>query len=205
MLTHLGMARHVFYDKDEGGGGPEGQDDQKPTDGEQDKDGKLKTITQDEANKLIGAARKDGRAAAEKALLEKLGVKSAEEAEAALASFRKTEEEKLNEIEKANRGKEEAEAKVKELEAAKVKADRYQAALTKQLEAAKASLPKYILPLIEKMEPDEALNYIAENSAEFGTTADPIKPTPKGGGKKLTDDEKAEAKRATANLVQRSF
>ena len=61
------------------------------------------TFTQEQVNKFTGNAREEGRKAAEKALLEKAGVKSLDDLAAVVEAHHKAEADKLSDTEKANK------------------------------------------------------------------------------------------------------
>ena len=92
-----------------------------------------------------------------------------------------------------------------ELEAYKQQADRYKLALDTQLADIKKGLPKFVLPLIEKMDPVEAMKYIAENREELGVKPETYSPTPKPQVKKVRDEDTKSGLQASGTLVSRSF
>lgn len=63
-------------------------------------DTNTKTYTQDEMNRIAAKEKKEGRKAAEKSLLESLGVQDADEAKAVLEQFRTQQEEAKSEIQR---------------------------------------------------------------------------------------------------------
>jgi len=70
---------------------------------------------------------------------------------------------------------EQHEARVKDLEPFKERAERYETALKAHLETARKDLPAHITTLLDRLEPDEQLTWLAENGAALGgqTTARP--------------------------------
>jgi len=98
-----------------GGGDPSGnQDDDEPTGGEPNP--KDKTFTQEQVNKMVADARKQGRDSQLSQLLEKAKFQSADEMLTALDTFRQAEEEKLSKEEKAQKALADADTKNKALE-----------------------------------------------------------------------------------------
>jgi colicin import membrane protein len=63
------------------------------------------------------------------------------------------------------------ETKAAELEPFKVKAERYEAALTAMLETQRKDLPAHITALLDKLDPAEQLEWIAANREALGTSA----------------------------------
>lgn len=61
------------------------------------------TFTQEQVDKFAGLAREEGRNAATRRLLESLGVKSVDDLTSIVQSYRKEEQEKLSEVEKARK------------------------------------------------------------------------------------------------------
>ena len=106
----------VFFDGDDkggGGGDPDQSNDKSAGDGKgADKsDAPLeKKFTQEQLDKMFGDTRKQGREALAKEILEKTGFKSTDEMFAAVAAYRKAEEEKLSEVEKAKKIADDAKA-----------------------------------------------------------------------------------------------
>lgn len=103
----------------EGGGDSESTDADSDTSSTSDKPDPTKNKTdggmsQDEVNKLVGKTRKDARSTAESELLQKLGVKTLDEAVEALTAERKRKESELSETERLQKALEKAEATAKE-------------------------------------------------------------------------------------------
>lgn len=73
-------------------------------------------FTQEQVNKFTGTAREEGRKSAEHTLLEKFGVKSQDEIAAILEAHRKSEADKLSEVDKVKNELAEAQAKREILE-----------------------------------------------------------------------------------------
>ena len=92
-----------------------------------------------------------------------------------------------------------------ELEPFKEQAEKYKAALDAQLTKVKEKLPKYLLPLIENMDPVEAMAYITEYAEELGAKPLTYSETPEGREKKVNDEEKKEAQKASGALITRTF
>ena len=109
----------VVFDKDGDATGPSGDDDTDLDDdlNPDEDDKKDKGVSQDKVNSLVGTARKEGRAAAEKAFFEKYDVKDADELEKIVQAAKDAEEANQTELEKANKEKEALEAKLTESEA----------------------------------------------------------------------------------------
>ncbi len=84
-----------FYDEGAAGGAPASE--QAPNAGAEGG----KTFTQEEVNRLVGDARKDGRSSGEKALLESLGLKSADDLKGIVQAARDAEEKNKTELQKA--------------------------------------------------------------------------------------------------------
>lgn len=84
-----------FYDEGAAGGAPASE--QTPDAGASGG----KTFTQEEVNRLVGDARKDGRSSGEKSLLESLGLKSADDLKGIVQSAREAEEKNKTELQKA--------------------------------------------------------------------------------------------------------
>ena len=85
-----------FFDADgAGGGAPEGE--QKPDAGASGG----KTFTQEEVNTLMGKTRSEGREAGEKALLEKVGLKSVDDLTGIIKAAKDAEEANKSEVQKA--------------------------------------------------------------------------------------------------------
>ena len=109
----------IFFDADDKGGGasdPKTDDQSSAGDGKGSAAGgqaDKKEFTQDELNKLFGDTRKQGRESLQKELLEKAGFNSLEDLLAATAAHKKSEEEKLSEIEKAKKVADDAKAEKK--------------------------------------------------------------------------------------------
>lgn len=92
-----------------------------------------------------------------------------------------------------------------ELQPFKDQAEKYKAALDGQLAELKKKLPKYLLPLIEKMDPVDAMAYITEHAEELGAKPDTYSETPDGKEKKVSDDDKKAAEKATTGVITRNF
>jgi len=92
-----------------------------------------------------------------------------------------------------------------ELEPYQAEAKKYRAALEDQLKKVKEKLPKHLLPLIEKLDPVEAMAYITEHAEELGAKPSTYSETPDGKEKKVTDDDKKEAQKASTSVITRSF
>jgi (p)ppGpp synthase/HD superfamily hydrolase len=75
-----------------------------------------KEFTQAELDKLFADTRKQGRESLQREILEKAGFKTVDEMLAAVNAHKKSEEEKLSELEKAKKASEKAEADKKKLE-----------------------------------------------------------------------------------------
>ena len=203
MPIHMGL----YFDKDDSGSGG------KPDDGAEDKSKEKedeseagddeakakaeKKFTQAELDQIVKdrleRERKKSDAAAEKAR------KEAEDA--ALAKnqeWQKLAETRASEIETLNKEK-------AELESFKDQAERYKAALDKILAERKKTLPKFVVPLIEKMDPVEAMAYITDHAEELGAKPETYEETPDGKKKKLSDEDKREAERASTNVIARTF
>jgi len=59
--------------------------------------------------------------------------------------------------------------------------------------------------LIEKLDPVEAMAYITEHAEELGAKPSTYSETPDGKEKKVTDDDKKEAQKASTSVITRSF
>ncbi len=57
--------------------------------------------------------------------------------------------------------------RIEELEPLKVKAERYEAALTTLLTEERKAVPEYVQPILDKLDPAEQLEWIAQNKASF--------------------------------------
>ncbi len=84
-----------FFDEGAAGGAPASE--QAPNAGAEGG----KTFTQEEVNRLVGDARKDGRTSGEKSLLESLGLKSADDLKGIVQAARDAEEKNKTELQKA--------------------------------------------------------------------------------------------------------
>lgn len=200
-----------FFDADKGAAGVPPADNGTPPAGGGDGDKKPdpaqeggdkpedKKFTQKEIDAIIaerlGREKKNQEAAAEKAR------KQAEED----ALFKNQEFQKLAD----ERGKRvaELEGQVGELTSVREQADRYKGALEKYLVVEKKDLPKHVLTLLEKLDPVDQIEYIAANRAELGKpTQEQVKgvpPSPEPKERKLSDEQKAEARKGQASLYNR--
>ncbi|HXI15149.1 MAG TPA: hypothetical protein VNM48_02170, partial [Chloroflexota bacterium] len=57
--------------------------------------------------------------------------------------------------------------RIDELEPLKIKAERYEAALTVLLTEERKAVPEYVHPILDKLDPAEQLEWIAQNKASF--------------------------------------
>lgn len=177
----------------------EGEGDKKPDPSQEGGDKpEEKKFTQKEIDGIIAERlareKKNQEAAAEKAR------KQAEED----ALVKNQEFQKLSD----ERGKRvvELENQVAELTTVREQADRYKAALEKYLVAEKQDLPKHVLTLLEKLDPVDQIEYIAANRAELGKPQEQLKgvpPSPDPKERKLSDEQKAEARKGQALLYNR--
>jgi hypothetical protein len=92
-----------------------------------------------------------------------------------------------------------------ELEPFKEQAAKYKKALDDQLAKVKEKLPKHLLPLIDKLDPVEAMAYITEHAEELGAKPQSYGETPEGKERKLNDEDKKEAQKASGTLITRTF
>lgn len=176
-----------------------GEGDKKPDPAQEGGDKpEEKKFTQKEIDVIIAdrlaREKKNQEAAAEKAR------KQAEED----ALVKNQEYQKLSD----ERGKRvaELESQVSELTTVREQADRYKGALEKYLVAEKKDLPKHVLTLLEKLDPIDQIEYIAANRAELGKTQEQVKgvpPSPDPKERKLSDEQKAEARKGQAALYNR--
>jgi hypothetical protein len=121
MLKNFGRPLVFFDGDDKGGGGadPDQNKDKSAGDGKstEKSDAQLKKeFTQEQLDKLFGDTRKQGREALAKEILEKTSFKSIDEVYAALDAYRKAEDDKLGEVDKAKKIAEEAKARNDKLE-----------------------------------------------------------------------------------------
>lgn len=200
----------LFFDADRGTNGsapadngnpPAGGDGDKKPDPAQESGDKPdeKKFTQKEIDAIIAERlareKKNQEAAAEKAR------KQAEED----ALVKNQEFQKLSD----ERGKRvaELEGQVSEMTSVREQADRYKGALEKYLVAEKKDLPKHVLTLLEKLDPVDQIEYIAANRAELGKPPQEnlkgVPPSPDPKERKLSDEEKAEARKGQASLYNR--
>ena len=205
LLRMLTMGLH--FDKDGGGSdntddgtedeSKEKEDESKAGDDDKAKEKAEKKFSQAELDQIVKdrleRERKKSEAAAEKAR------KEAEDA--ALAKnqeWQKLAETRAEEI--ATLAKEKA-----ELESTREQAERYKTALDAQLAERKKTLPKFLLPLIEKMDPVEAMQYITDHAEELGAKPDTYEETPDGKKKKLSEEDKKDAQKASSTVITRVF
>jgi hypothetical protein len=101
------------------------------------------------------------------------------------------------------------EARVKELEPAAERAEKYAAALTKHLEAQRKDLPPHILELLDTRDPADQLDWIASHQDELskgtGSTGAAIRETPRNAGppdRSAVVDEKAATLRRTGTYAR---
>lgn len=212
MFELFGLFERGWYFKADGGAG----DDPKTEDSAGDKLDESKDKSKDVKAGDDPTKTKDEKSFSQaevdqiiKERLERAQKKSESEAEKAR---KKAEEEALtknNEFQKLAEQRQvrldELEKGQSEFEAVKEQADKYKGALDKQLKVVKEKLPKHILPLLDKMDPIEAMDYIAKNAKDLGVSLATYGETPNGKDKTLTDDEKADGKQAQASLVRRNF
>ena len=206
MLFDL-LRRGWYFDKDGGAGGAPGDGTEEdpakdPSDAGDDKDkGKAgkdeKTFTQAELDQIV----KD-RLERERKKHEADAEKARKQAEAAALEknqeWQKLAETRAQELADLAREKD-------ELAPYKEQAEKYRAALDAQLAKAKEKLPKHILPLIEKLDPVEAMAYITEHAEELGAKLSTFSETPDPRQKKVSDDDKKEAQRASSTVISQSF
>lgn len=106
MNTFL-LRPRLFYQSNGGGGSSVDQEDTNESTGDDEKKDKgqaeTKTFTQEQVNKMMADARKQGRISSLSDVLEKAGVKSTDELLTALAAHKKSEEDKLSDVEKAKK------------------------------------------------------------------------------------------------------
>lgn len=202
-----------YFDKEGGAAGAGQEKDDQTTDdsaggGDAEKAGKQKvtpgTFTPEQqaaVDLLIGEARKKEREHF-KAELEKESAKAKKKAE---EETLKDKEEWKTLAEKRQSENDELTKEKAELEPFKDQAEKYQKALNDILDKQKKSLPKFVLPLIEKMDPVEAMAYITEHADELGAKPSTYSETPEGREKKVTDEDKKEAQKASGTLITRTF
>jgi len=94
---------------------------------------------------------------------EKTGKAALKELETIRAEKVKADEDALKKQGDWQKLAEDAQAKLKELEPHKAKAEKYEAALSKLLASQRKDLPAHVLKLLDKLDPAEQLEYIAEN------------------------------------------
>jgi hypothetical protein len=212
MLFYQWLRRGWFFQSDGAGAGG-GTDDSAGADADKKKEesadgqnagddkGKAKkeekTFTQAELDQLI-----DDRLKRERKKTEAETEKARQKAEAA-ALEKNQEWQKLAEQRQARI--DELETKTAELEPVKGQAEKYKSALEAQLAEQKKKLPKFILPLIEQMDPVDAMKYITEHAEELGAKPETYSETPDGKEKKVSDDDKKEAQKATTGVITRNF
>jgi hypothetical protein len=92
-----------------------------------------------------------------------------------------------------------------DLEPFKESSDRYKKTLDDMLAVQKKKLPKHILPLIEKMDVVEAMDYITAHAKDLGVQLETYSETPDGKEKKVNDDDKKDAQRASSTVVTQSY
>lgn len=202
-----------YFDK-EGGAAGAGQDGNDPvTDdsaggGDAEKAGKQKvtpgTFTPEQqaaVDLLIGEARKKEREHF-KAELDKESAKAKKKAE---EDALKDKEEWKTLAEKRQAENDELTRANAELEPFKEQAEKYKAALDAQLATIKVKLPKHLLPLIDKLDPVEAMAYITEHADELGAKPSTYSETPEGREKKVSDEDKQAAQKASSTLITRTF
>jgi hypothetical protein len=206
MLFEL-LRRGLFFDKDGSGSGgktddsPEEKadksDDSKAGDEKEKSKAQEKTFTQAELDQIV-KDRLDRERKKHDAETEKARKSAEEEALTKNQEWQKLAEQRSKDLEAI--AKEKA-----DLEPFKEQADKYRKALDGQLAKVKEKLPKYLLPLIEKMDPVEAMDYITEHAEELGAKPLTYSETPEGREKKVTDEEKKEAQKASGTLITRTF
>lgn len=114
------LSPRLFYQANGGGGSSESQDDKNDAStGDDEKKDKgqaeTKTFTQEQVNKMMAETRKQARASSIGDVLEKAGVKSTDELLTALAAYKKSEEDKLSDVEKAKKLAEDAKTEADKL------------------------------------------------------------------------------------------
>lgn len=198
-----------YFDKDAGAGG-------KPDDSAEDEDGREKpdeSKAGDESKKSKAEEEKKFSQAELEAIIEdRLKRERKKSEDAAEKARKKAEEEALSKnqewqqlAEKRQKDLETLTQEKAELEPFKEKSERYEKALMDQLAKVKEKLPKYLLPLIDKMDPVEAMAYIAEHAEELGAKPLTYSETPEGKEKKVTDEERKQAQKASGTLISRTF
>lgn len=207
--SSLHQAVGLYFDKDGGAGG-------KPEDSAADKTDEKKSDESkagDDAKK--GKAEEDrkfSQAELDAIIDDRLKRERKKSEEAAEKARKKAEDEALTKNQEwqqlAEKRQKDLETLTQEkagLEPFKEKAERYEKALMDQLTKVKEKLPKYLLPLIDKMDPVEAMAYIAEHAEELGAKPLTYSETPEGKEKKVTDEERKQAQKASGTLISRTF
>lgn len=92
-----------------------------------------------------------------------------------------------------------------ELEPFKGQAEKYKKALDDILAAQKKDLPKHIVELLEPMDPVDAMAYITKHAKDLGAKPLTYGETPDGKEKKVSDDDKKDAQKASQGVITRSF
>lgn len=197
-----------YFDKDESGAGGKPEDgaedgpEKDPSKAGDDKDKakakkEEKTFTQAELDAIIDDRLKRERKKSEDAT-EKARRAAEEESLKQNQQWQQLAETRAKEIDTLAKEK-------TELEPFKEQAEKYKKALDDQLAKIKEKLPKHLLPLIEKLDPVEAMAYITENAEALGAKPLTYSETPDHKEKKVSEEEKKEAQRASSNLLTRTF
>jgi len=212
LLRRWPISMGWYFDKDESGAGgntddsAEDKSDKEKSKSEESKAGdekekskaqEEKKFSQAELDAIIDDRLKRERKKSEDAT-EKARKKAEEEALTKNQEWKTLAETRATEI--ADLTKEKA-----ELEPFKEQAEKYKAALDDQLKKIKEKLPKHLLPLIDKLDPVEAMAYITENGEALGAKPSTYSETPDHKEKKVSDEEKKEAQKASSTLVTRVF
>lgn len=204
--SSLHRAAGLYFEKDGAAGG-------KPEDSAEDEsDKKDESKAGDEKKGKAEEEKKFSQAELDAIIDDRLKRERKKSEDAAEKARKKAEEEALTKNQEwqqlAEKRQKDLETLTQEkiaLEPFKEKSERYEKALQDQLARVKEKLPKYLLPLIEKMDPVEAMAYITEHAEELGAKPLTYSETPDGKEKKVSDEDRKQAQRASGTLITRTF
>lgn len=163
------VKRRAWYDGDGDGEGNAAQTGNDPDKNGSSGGGGQQGIPQEEVNRLVGSARKQGRETALNDLLKELGFEKADDLKALVIDAKKRKDEELTEAQKAQAAREAAEKKLAEREA-ELEAERQAArverrdnAIKKALAAAGAKNVDKLLPVLREFKASDVAAVLKED------------------------------------------
>lgn len=134
-------------------------------------------LTQKDIDKIVGREKTQAKEAAsvakERELLEALGVENVGEAQEALTSYRKVQEENQTETDKAVKRAEKAEKQVTDLTGYKERAERSEAALASYATSLQEGLPDSLTTMLDRMDAVDQLEWLTEHREEYVKKEEP--------------------------------